>query len=226
MSRQIDVSELKNAVINNIPIAAEIEFVEVSNMSIVDRNVLVRYPIELTPVNNLPINLDNDMEDMDDMFDSFQLLYNLNEYELKQMVKTLEKQFKNNFKKNERSQIELTRLNTEMEELKNTDISDEAIKSVIKRRVYNNSVLREHYSVIIEDMNKKIEKNLNITKILNKKLDKFEKLKKFLPSEKDALCLICYESDKSVTLDCKHCLCYDCLMRITNKCPFCRRQII
>ena len=226
MSRKIDVSELKNAVINNIPIAAEIEFVEVSNMSIVDRNVLVRYPIELTPVNNLPINLDNDMEDMDDMFDSFQLLYNLNEYELKQMVKTLEKQFKNNFKKNERSQIELTRLNTEMEELKNTDISDEAIKSVIKRRVYNNSVLREHYSVIIEDMNKKIEKNLNITKILNKKLDKFEKLKKFLPSEKDALCLICYESDKSVTLDCKHCLCYDCLMRITNKCPFCRRQII
>ena len=226
MSRQIDVSELKNAVINNIPIAAEIEFVDVSNMSIVDRNVLVRYPIELTPVNNLPINLDNDMEDMDDMFDSFQLLYNLNEYELKQMVKTLEKQFKNNFKKNERSQIELTRLNTEMEELKNTDISDEAIKSVIKRRVYNNSVLREHYSVIIEDMNKKIEKNLNITKILNKKLDKFEKLKKFLPSEKDALCLICYESDKSVTLDCKHCLCYDCLMRITNKCPFCRRQII
>ena len=160
MSRKIDVSELKNAVINNIPIAAEIEFVEVSNMSIVDRNVLVRYPIELTPVNNLPINLDNDMEDMDDMFDSFQLLYNLNEYELKQMVKTLEKQFKNNFKKNERSQIELTRLNTEMEELKNTDISDEAIKSVIKRRVYNNSVLRNNYHVIIEDIIKKIEKNI------------------------------------------------------------------
>ncbi len=205
--------------------------------------------MDASEINNLPVNLEeisdtSEEGDLSDMFDSVQLLYlpeiqddradmgdfydfinALTENELKQMIELLGKQFKKKYKKTQGYHFELNKFRMDQNKLVCEYNNVHQNPSETQKTIYHFGIIAKHYEEKIKYMDKRIESNLNITKLLRSRLEKFEKLTKFLPSEHEALCLICCDSDKSITLDCNHYLCYTCVKRL-SKCPFCRRLIL
>ena len=97
-------------------------------------------------------------------------------------------------------------------------------------QIYSSEVETMHQ--LIHDIEDRVEIadkrrtiTLNAINMFKERISRYETIEReYSKTEKNEECIICYISNKTIELKCKHRMCRDCVSRIL-RCPYCRRDI-